>query len=102
MLSGWWRYDIPAALQDFDESKAFSGEKGILTLIADNFRTLGSYSVIRFWITRAMESFLRGETDPVHQLFLIDKDVIEVWNWNKTYKNSFQKKQKINVIWNSR
>ena len=77
-ISGERNLDIPPSLVQFDINKAPTGEKGVLSLIVNKLHARDDKSVISFWITRAMEAFLRGETSAAHQLFLINKNVIEV------------------------
>ena len=35
-------------------------------------------SCVRFWITRALEAFLRGETIALNQAFLLEQSLVEV------------------------
>jgi len=68
--------EIPSGL---DRSKRFRcrGEKGLLTKILDILKKTAPNNALRFWLSRAIEGFLRGKVSPADQYFLIDRNIIE-------------------------
>ncbi|XP_065064588.1 short transient receptor potential channel 4-associated protein-like isoform X2 [Rhopilema esculentum] len=68
--------DVPEGL---DKSKRLRcrGEKGLLTKILDVLKRTTPNNALRFWLSRAIEGFLRGRVSPPDQHFLINRDVIE-------------------------
>ncbi|XP_076823159.1 short transient receptor potential channel 4-associated protein-like isoform X1 [Clavelina lepadiformis] len=68
---------LPDDLKSFDKSLLYSGEKGILTSILDRLKIEPATSLVRFWITRALEAFLRGTPCLLSQAFLIERKMIE-------------------------
>ena len=55
-----------------------AGSKGILTKLVEVTKKEPSESPFRFWLSRAVESFLRGKTSFADQTFLLRKGLLEV------------------------
>ncbi|XP_072013310.1 short transient receptor potential channel 4-associated protein-like [Amphiura filiformis] len=69
--------DIPEAIQNLDRSLLCTGQKGILTKLVEVTKKEPSDSPFRFWLSRAVESFLRGKTSFADQTFLLRKGLLE-------------------------
>jgi len=69
---------VPDELRDLDIGALSRGERGILSYVIEQLKNESSTSCVRFWITRALEAFLRCETCPLNQSFLIRKRLVEV------------------------
>nr|CAB3267281.1 short transient receptor potential channel 4-associated protein-like [Phallusia mammillata] len=69
--------EVPKDLKDFDTTNLSHANIGILSEIVSLLKEESSSSCVRFWITRAMEAFLRGETQEIDQTFLLEKNLVE-------------------------
>uniref|UniRef100_UPI00358EE955 short transient receptor potential channel 4-associated protein isoform X2 n=1 Tax=Myxine glutinosa TaxID=7769 RepID=UPI00358EE955 len=65
------------ALQDIDRLLVCRGEKGLLKKLIEVMKNKPPSSAFRFWLARAVESFLRGETSFVDQMFLLNLGLLE-------------------------
>ncbi|XP_071484771.1 short transient receptor potential channel 4-associated protein-like [Diadema antillarum] len=65
------------AVKKVDRSLLCQGQKGILTKLVDVMKTEPRDSPFRFWMARAIESFLRGKTSYADQTFLLRKGLLE-------------------------
>ncbi|XP_033626830.1 short transient receptor potential channel 4-associated protein-like [Asterias rubens] len=72
--------DIPPldAVKDIDRSLLCTGQKGILSKLVDVLKKEPAESPFRFWMSRSVESFLRGKTSFTDQTFLLRKGLLEV------------------------
>lgn len=57
------------------------GEKGLLSKILDTLVETPPNASIRFWLSRAIEGFLRGRASFGNQLFLVKRGLLEVSTW---------------------
>ena len=62
---------------DVDVTWLCRGDKGLLTKIVDVMMNEPSASTFRFWLARAVESFLRGSTSYADQTFLIRRGLLQ-------------------------
>ena len=70
---------LPEGLEELINKDAFDREsEGVLVALIKELRQQTSTSCVRFWITRALEAFLRGETITINQNFLLQHNLIEV------------------------
>lgn len=58
------------------------GDKGLLSKILDTLIATPPNASIRFWLSRAIEGFLRGRASFGDQLFLVKRGLLEVSEWN--------------------
>eukprot|EP00057_Strongylocentrotus_purpuratus_P030323 XP_781318.3 PREDICTED: short transient receptor potential channel 4-associated protein isoform X1 [Strongylocentrotus purpuratus] len=65
------------AVKKIDRTLLCQGQKGILTKLVDVMKKEPRDSPFRFWMARAIESFLRGKTSYADQTFLIRKGLLE-------------------------
>ncbi|XP_022103399.1 short transient receptor potential channel 4-associated protein-like [Acanthaster planci] len=65
------------AVRDIDRSLLCTGPKGILTKLVDVLKKEPAESPFRFWMSRSIESFLRGKTSFADQTFLLRKGLLE-------------------------
>ena len=54
------------------------GSKGLLTKIVEVMKKEPTASTFRFWLARAVESYLRGSTSFCDQVFLLRKGLLQV------------------------
>lgn len=54
------------------------GSKGLLTKIVEVMKKEPTASTFRFWLARAVESYLRGSTSYCDQIFLLRKGLLQV------------------------
>ncbi|XP_063951103.1 short transient receptor potential channel 4-associated protein-like [Lytechinus pictus] len=65
------------AVKKIDRTLLCQGQKGILTKLVEVMKKEPRDSPFRFWMARAIESFLRGKTSYADQTFLIRKGLLE-------------------------
>ncbi|XP_078689700.1 short transient receptor potential channel 4-associated protein-like isoform X1 [Branchiostoma floridae x Branchiostoma belcheri] len=71
--------ELPAVpeVSDIDRELVCKGEKGLLSKIIQTMKTEKPTSPFRFWLCRAVESFLRGVTCFVDQIWLLRRGLLE-------------------------
>jgi len=70
--------EFPPSLQELVDKKLFTaGTKGVLMELIHALKQEPASSCVRFWITRALEAFLRGETIALNQAFLLEQSLVE-------------------------
>ncbi|CAI9716469.1 Hypothetical predicted protein [Octopus vulgaris] len=70
----------PLALQNLDylnKQLMCRGSKGLLTKIVEVMKKEPTTSTFRFWLARAVESYLRGNTSYCDQIFLMRRDLLQ-------------------------
>lgn len=70
----------PLALQNLDylnKQLMCRGNKGLLTKIVEVMKKEPTTSTFRFWLARAVESYLRGNTSYCDQIFLMRRDLLQ-------------------------
>lgn len=65
------------SVKNVDKSLLCNSNKGILTRLVDVTKSEPEDSPFRFWLARAVESFLRGKTSFADQTFLLKKGLLE-------------------------
>ena len=55
-----------------------TGSRGLLTKIVDVMKQEPTTSTFRFWLARAVESYLRGSTSFCDQVFLLRRGLLQV------------------------
>lgn len=69
--------EIPESLLNTNRKLCCSGEKGLLTKILETLIQCPTTAPLRFWLSRAIEGFLRGRASVGDQLFLIKRGLLE-------------------------
>ena len=54
------------------------GSRGLLSKIVEVMKKEPTASTFRFWLARAVESYLRGSTSYCDQVFLLRRDLLQV------------------------
>ncbi|XP_033101532.1 short transient receptor potential channel 4-associated protein-like [Anneissia japonica] len=70
---------VPVAdeVKNINKSLLCTGKKGLLTKVIEAMKRASTESNFRFWLGRAVESFLRGKTSVVDQTFILRKKLLE-------------------------
>lgn len=69
--------EVPESLSSTNRDLCCSGEKGLLTKILETLIECPITAPLRFWLSRAIEGFLRGRASIGDQLFLIKRGLLE-------------------------
>lgn len=67
----------PEGLREMVTQQLFVSEEGLLMRLISALRQEPPSSCVRFWITRALEAFLRGETIALNQALLLEQRLVE-------------------------
>ncbi|XP_057291959.1 short transient receptor potential channel 4-associated protein-like [Hydractinia symbiolongicarpus] len=67
----------PVSLDKSRSKYRCSGQKGLITKIIDVLKKTAANNALRFWLSRAIEGFLRGSVSPPDQHFLINRGLIK-------------------------
>ncbi|XP_065676385.1 short transient receptor potential channel 4-associated protein-like [Hydra vulgaris] len=70
-------YPLPDPIHPSNSKYMCIGSEGLLTKIVNVLKRCPPNNLLRFWLSRAIEGFLRGGVTPIDQRFLIDKDLIK-------------------------
>eukprot|EP00794_Sanderia_malayensis_P018931 gene18931-20836_t len=65
------------SFSDHSHSLRCGGEIGLLTKIVNVLKDTPPNNSLRFWLSRAVEGFLRGSVSPPDQHFLLEKGLVE-------------------------
>ncbi|XP_071957366.1 short transient receptor potential channel 4-associated protein-like [Antedon mediterranea] len=70
---------LPVAdeVKNINKSLLCTGKKGLLTKVIEAMKRSTVESHFRFWLGRAVESFLRGKTSVIDQTFILKKRLLE-------------------------
>ncbi|KAJ7337109.1 Short transient receptor putative channel 4-associated protein [Desmophyllum pertusum] len=69
--------ELPESLSSTNRKLCCAGEKGLLTKILETLIRCPATAPLRFWLSRAIEGFLRGRASVGDQLFLIKRGLLE-------------------------
>ncbi|CAH3021733.1 unnamed protein product [Porites evermanni] len=69
--------ELPESLPNTNRKLCCTGEKGLLTKILETLIECPATAPLRFWLSRAIEGFLRGRASVGDQLFLIKRGLLE-------------------------
>lgn len=69
--------ELPETLSNTNRKLCCVGEKGLLTKILETLIRCPTTAPLRFWLSRAIEGFLRGRASVGDQLFLIKRGLLE-------------------------
>ncbi|XP_064466570.1 short transient receptor potential channel 4-associated protein-like [Ornithodoros turicata] len=79
------------ATQSLERSLMCTGSKGLLTKIVEVLKKEAGSSTFRFWLSRAIESYLRGCTSSADQDFLLSMGLLQLVAGNLVNSNVRQK-----------
>ncbi|XP_041375962.1 short transient receptor potential channel 4-associated protein-like [Gigantopelta aegis] len=66
-----------ASLENVNKALMCRGSKGLLTKIVEVMKKEPTTSTFRFWLARAVESYLRGDTSYCDQVFLMRRGLLQ-------------------------
>lgn len=69
--------ELPESLTNTNRKLCCTGEKGLLSKILETLIRCPPTAPLRFWLSRAIEGFLRGRASVGDQLFLIKRGLLE-------------------------
>ncbi|XP_032219166.1 short transient receptor potential channel 4-associated protein isoform X2 [Nematostella vectensis] len=69
--------EVPSNLLAINKKRCCTGEKGLLSKILEVLVKTPATAALRFWLSRAIEGFLRGRSSIGDQLFLIKRGLLE-------------------------
>lgn len=69
---------VPEAIRNCDSLQCCEGEQGLLTKTLDILKAVPNLSSLRFWLSRALEGFLRGKASYADQIFLIKRGLLKL------------------------
>lgn len=69
--------EFPKSIQELVDQQLFVADEGVLMALISSLKQEPASSCVRFWITRALEAFLRGETISLNQAFLLEQKLVE-------------------------
>lgn len=69
--------EVPSTVSNTNRKLCCIGEKGLLTKVLETLIQCPTTAPLRFWLSRAIEGFLRGRASVGDQLFLIKRGLLE-------------------------
>ncbi|XP_028410045.1 short transient receptor potential channel 4-associated protein-like [Dendronephthya gigantea] len=72
------KLEVPETIRNCDRFQCCEGEQGLLTKTLDVLRNVPQHSSLRFWLSRALEGFLRGKASYADQIFLIKRGLLKL------------------------
>jgi len=69
--------EVPSTVSNTNRKLCCIGDKGLLTKVLETLIECSTTAPLRFWLSRAIEGFLRGRASVGDQLFLIKRGLLE-------------------------